>query len=294
MNDCIIFHGVRGSIPTPGATTAAVGGNTSCVEVRLNGETILLDGGTGLRQVGLARRQQTSRPIYLLLSHFHWDHIQGIPFFAPLYRSQGPIQIFGPVGAEVALRGQMANPTFPVNLESVAVSPIIGEIAPGTSWDIGEVQIFTAPLRHPGGGLGYRLEGNGHAVVYLTDTEHPAQGVDPIFFHLAQDADVLIYDAQYLPEEYPQKIGWGHSTYEKGIALAQAAGVKQLFLFHHDPGRDDVSIARLERQARSLFPAARVACEGMTVALGQITAHYPSSKNIYSPKEWSIPIQLSE
>ncbi len=264
----VIFWGVRGSIATPGPMTSTVGGNTSCVEIYLGGEHIILDGGTGLRQLGAA---QGALPFqgHLLLGHLHWDHIQGVPFFGPLFNPQSEVSFLGPQGLEDALAGQMSGPTFPVGMELMGARKTFTELVPGADFNLGEVRIRTAPLRHPGGGLAYRLEGQGTSMVYAVDTEHPEQGVDRGLLELTADADLLIYDAQYLPEEYEQKIGWGHSTFEKGAALARAAGVGQLVLTHHDPLRDDLAVERMVRRARQCFARVEAAKEGMVIQLAR-------------------------
>lgn len=264
----VIFWGVRGSIATPGATTSLVGGNTSCVEINLGGEHIILDGGTGLRQLGAA---QGALPFtgHLLLGHLHWDHIQGVPFFGPLFNPQSEVGFIGPQGLQGALATQMSGPTFPVGMELMGARKTFTELEPGADFSLGEVRVSTAALRHPGGGLAYRLEADGCSVVYAVDTEHPEQGIDSGLLALAADADLLIYDAQYLPEEYEQKVGWGHSTFEHGAALARAAGAERLILTHHDPLRDDLAVERLLRRARQCFAQVDVAREGRVVHLKQ-------------------------
>jgi phosphoribosyl 1,2-cyclic phosphodiesterase len=261
MENGVRFWGVRGSIPAPGPATARVGGNTSCVEVRLGHERIVLDAGSGLRQLG---QSIGTAPFvgHLLLSHLHWDHIQGLPFFLPLFSPRSALQIVGPPGLERALRRQMSGPTFPVGMDIFAARLALREIEAGEGWSIGEVQVQTAALQHPGGALGYRLQWRDRAVVYACDHEHGDPEVDTALRALCRGADLLIYDAQYLPEEYPRRRGWGHSTFERGAELARAAEVGALILTHHDPTRDDRSVDRVEQRARRLFAASWVAREG--------------------------------
>lgn len=262
------FWGVRGSIAAPGAATAGVGGNTSCVEVRVGEQLFALDAGTGLRGLGdeLVRRGEPRAE--LLLSHLHWDHIQGLPFFVPLYVPGAELSLHGPGwghgGLEGALRRQMSAPAFPVELTDVRARLSLNELGHGSLVQRGDVRITAAKLNHPGGVLGYRIEHDGRAVVYATDTEHYSC-LDPALADLARGADLLIYDAQYTPEEYPQKVGWGHSTYEVAAQLARSAGVKRLALFHHDPRRDDAGVAEIEQRARALFLDTVAAREGTTL-----------------------------
>jgi phosphoribosyl 1,2-cyclic phosphodiesterase len=265
MDATVTFFGVRGSIPTPGSTTVRVGGNTACVAVRFGDQLIVLDGGSGLRQLGAS----TSAPLEatLLFGHLHWDHIQGVPFFGPLFHPQTRLTLVGPEGLREALAAQMSGPSFPVRLDQVPAQLRFETLAPGARFGVGDVQVATAPLRHPGGGLAYRLERAGVAVAYVCDTEAPEHGPDAAHVALADGADLLVHDAQYLPEEYPAKVGWGHSTFATAAALARAAGARRLVLTHHDPTRDDLAVARLERRARRFFPETLAAREGLSLTV---------------------------
>jgi len=261
--DHLRLWGVRGSVPTPGPRTALVGGNTACIEIQLAGERLLLDAGTGLRQLGLA---QQGAPIAatLLFSHLHWDHIQGLPFCVPLYHPASEVRLVGPVGLKEALARQMSRPSFPVGLDVLGARITYEETAPGAQLAVGAVTVQTTLLDHPGGAIGYRLAGNGCAVVYACDVElRPGAEIDGQLRALAYQADVLIVDAQYLPDELPAKRGWGHSSYEQAAQLARAAEVRTLLLTHHDPQRDDAAVLALEQRARSLFAETWAAREGM-------------------------------
>jgi phosphoribosyl 1,2-cyclic phosphodiesterase len=267
----IQFWGVRGSIASPGQETAEFGGNTSCVEVDCGEERIVLDAGTGLRNLGnrmLAQRERLD--LTLLLSHYHWDHIQGLPFFVPVYMKDTELCIVGQkagvMGAREALFHQMQAPVFPVRLDEVGARIETKELRAGESMQRGPARITAMKLNHPGGVFAYRISSGGRSVVYATDTEHYAC-VDPALAQLAAGADLLIYDAQYTPDEYPRKVGWGHSTYVAGCEVARAAGVKQLALFHHDPLRTDAGVREIEARAKELFPATFAAKEGMIVDL---------------------------
>ena len=271
----IRFWGVRGSIASPGPDTAGVGGNTSCVEVLCGDQRLVLDAGTGLRGLGnaLLRSEKRSLTLTLLLSHFHWDHIQGLPFFVPAYMPQTKIEVVGSSDGRHSLRDklsrQMTEPHFPVQLDDLSAELSYREVRPGQRFDIGDVHVRVARLNHPGGVYAYRIEHGGRSVVYATDTEHYAC-VDPTLRVLAQGADVLVYDAQYTPDEYQSKVGWGHSTYVAGVELAKSAGVGELVLFHHDPQRTDEGVAGIEQAAAALFPHCVAAREGMVIVPGGV------------------------
>jgi phosphoribosyl 1,2-cyclic phosphodiesterase len=259
------FHGVRGSLATPGLATATVGGNTSCVEVTCGDTRIVLDAGTGLRGIGDALAATGGSETTLLLSHLHWDHIQGLPFFTPIYLPGHRVEVIsGPNGVlplEAALRRQMTAPFFPVDFEEVSRQLSAREARAGDAFAVGPAIVRMARLNHPDPVWGYRIEHAGRSVVYATDTEHYAC-VDPVLARLAAGADVLIYDAQYTPDEYPGKVGWGHSTWAAAVELAKAASVKTLVLFHHDPRRSDAAVAELEARAQAAFPSTIAAREG--------------------------------
>ncbi|HXV29444.1 MAG TPA: MBL fold metallo-hydrolase, partial [Sinorhizobium sp.] len=249
------FWGTRGSIATPGPSTLKYGGNTSCIEVRSDsGALILIDCGTGAHALGrvLVEREKPCSG-HILISHTHWDHIQGLPFFAPLFTAGNEWQIYGPRGLGQSLRevlaGQMEYAYFPVALNAFAATVHFHEVVEG-GFSIGDVRITTHYLNHPALTVGYRIEADGAALVYASDHEpHSAQAAhgkaegiesgDIAHLEFLRDADLVIHDAQYTAEEYPDKIGWGHSTIEYAVDMAVKANVRRLALFHHDPGRDD-------------------------------------------------------
>ncbi|MBW1809373.1 MAG: MBL fold metallo-hydrolase [Deltaproteobacteria bacterium] len=267
MNDMIRFFGVRGSIATPGVETARVGGNTTCSLVSLAGESIILDAGTGLRALGTEQGMQPIKAT-ILFSHLHWDHIQGIPFFGPLYNPKSELFLIGPQGLRQALEKQMSLPNFPVGMETMGAKIHFRTINAGDSFKIGKVKVETSALNHPGQAIGYRLEYDGKVLVHALDHEHGNEQADKRLLELARNADVFVYDAQYLPDEYESKKGWGHSTYEKGIEFAKAAQVKTLVLAHHDPSRADKDVIRIEQRARWLYPDCWVARESSTFDIG--------------------------
>ncbi len=263
------FWGVRGSVASPGPDTALVGGNTSCVEVVCGETRIALDAGTGLRGLGnrlLARGVPLD--LTVLLSHCHWDHIQGLPFFVPLYMRDTALTIVGAQNGVATVREtlerQMSAPVFPVRLDDVGARIETREVKLGGTFEVGEAIVRVARGNHPGGVLAYRIEHGGRSLVYATDTEHYAC-VDPALHALAEGADVLVYDAQYTPDEYRSKVGWGHSTYVAGAELARSAGVSTLVLFHHDPTRSDDGVVAIEEKTRALFPSSMAAREGLEI-----------------------------
>jgi phosphoribosyl 1,2-cyclic phosphodiesterase/CheY-like chemotaxis protein len=272
------FWGVRGSIPTPGASTIFYGGNTACVEVRADGEIIIFDAGTGIRGLGLELSQEfKDRPLNLtlLLSHTHWDHIQGFPFFMPAYNPQNRLRILGYEGATQGLAetlsGQMESPYFPIGLEQVPANISIEELK-DMEFTVGRVRVKAWFVNHPGICVAYRLETSAGAIVYMPDIEpyhrlrsQPntngpglqasvefAEHEDRKLVGFIEDAEVLIMDAQYESAEYQAHIGWGHACVDDVAGLAVRARVKQLFLFHHDPAHDDERVSRKVAHARQL------------------------------------------
>lgn len=271
----IKFWGVRGSIPTPERRNSRYGGNTACVEVRLDdGTLIILDCGTGLRPLGKSLiRSAAGEPIraHIFLSHFHWDHVQGMPFFLPFY---SPLNTFVIRAAtwrrqqvEAAIKRQMAYPFFPVSPEKMRATRHFpqDEEWPGKA---SSATVKFAPLNHPQGCVAYRIEADGSAFVYATDTEPGSPQHDRALRDLANGADVLVYDAQYTPEQLlSEKKGWGHSSWVEGTRISHDSNVKSLILFHHDPDSDDSAIDSLVEKARQEFPLVWGASEGMVLTL---------------------------
>lgn len=254
------FWGTRGSIATPEPEYMRYGGNTACVEVRAaDGELIILDAGTGIRRLGQALLAEAAGPRQgsLIISHFHWDHIQGFPFFAPLYVPGWSFSIYGQFKVDhrlmTALSGQMGNLYFPVSMEAFNAEVSFEELIE-QEFKIGATRITSRALNHPQGNLGFRLNDGEGVFAYVTDTEHPEEGLDPKVLELAQGADVLVYDAQFTPALYPERKGWGHSTWEVGVELARAAGVGKLVLFHHDPAATDEAIDAIVAEASAALP----------------------------------------
>ena len=269
------FWGVRGSTPTPQAENLRYGGNTSCVEVRVKDQLYIFDCGTGFRILGhhLARQFDT-RPMlaHIFVSHFHWDHIQGIPFFGPLYERRENRFVFHSSSRTRNLRRvleeQMADPYFPVDMNEMKASRDFHDIQEGRVAFDGGVTIQPSWLNHPQGCLGFRMETKDGILVYATDNEPGHPEFDKKVRKLAEGADILIYDAQYLPEEYEAKRrGWGHSHWREAVNIVMESGAKELVLYHHDPDHTDVCIDSIVKESRNYYPRVRAASEGMEMKL---------------------------
>ena len=269
------FWGVRGSIACPSPYHIGFGGNTSCLEVSCGGTRIILDAGTGIRNLGhwLMRKNVTHATI--LLSHVHWDHINGFPFFAPAFHKDcsfsimaGHLEKFG--GVRNVMAGTMTTPTFPVPLEAMRSTMEFEDFDAGDTFNLPanpNVRIRTAALNHPDGATGYRIEYAGKSLCYVTDTEHIIGEPNQNILGLVDGADLMIYDCTYTDEEFPGKIGWGHSTWQEGVRLARAANVKTLAIFHHDPDHEDQFMEKVESDARKMWSGTMVAREHMRITL---------------------------
>jgi len=262
------FWGVRGSIATPSADHMKYGGNTSCVEIVLNDRILILDAGTGVRMLGNCLLSRDIKDYLFLQSHTHWDHINGFPFFAPVYCDDVNIEIHAGHlstcgGIKQVLSAQMCQPTFPIPFSELSANITFRDFIAGQSFSLGDgIEIKTAPLNHPDGGTGYRIECDGTSICYVTDTEHKPGQLDQNILGLIKDADLVIYDSTYTDDEYPKFAGWGHSTWQEGIRLCKAAGAKKLAIFHHDPSHDDNFMDEVARQAKEEWSGAMVAQEG--------------------------------
>jgi len=251
------FFGVRGSVATAGAETQRYGGNTSCVVVEAGGETLIFDAGTGIRKLG-CQLGPVGVNAHLFLSHLHWDHIQGFPFFTPAYVPGNQLTIHGvaPVGGSVrdVFAQQMTAPTFPVPLSVMKAELCFVDIPESDRIVVGRARVQWHGVDHPNGCVAYRVDHGGRSVVYATDLEHKDDTIDEGLVELARGADLLVYDAMYTPEEYEgaggfSRRGWGHSTFKAGADVAVAAGVRRLALFHHDPSHDDTFMDALVARA---------------------------------------------
>ncbi len=269
----IKYWGVRGSVPTPESDKLKVGGNTSCVELNINDVRIILDMGTGIRGLGKIISQEikdgSSKEIYIMLSHTHWDHIQGFPFFSPIYDKTANITIFGPDKAnrqlEAVLAGQMEYEYFPIKFSHLPAKIRFYELSEGYHSLIDGIQITAKRHIHPGVAFGYRIQSGEKSIVYSTDTEHYQSILDKRVIELSEDTDLLIHDAQYTDDEIGFRLGWGHSTWMQAIQVAKESKAKKLALFHVDPDRNDEECLDIEKKAQIVFNKTNLAIEGQEI-----------------------------
>jgi phosphoribosyl 1,2-cyclic phosphodiesterase len=270
---------VRGSISCSGSEYARYGGNTSCLEVTAGGRRIIFDAGTGIRTLGLELVRQAPNNLDIYFTHTHLDHLVGLTFFAPLFDARSTVRMWaGHLEAPHTLKQVVANlmqaPIYPVTLEIFKAKVSFTEFKAGDRLTCGPMQMRTTALNHPNGATGYRIEHGGKSICYITDTEHREGGLDKTIIELCRGADLMIYDSSYTDEEYPQYKGWGHSTWQEGMRLADAAGVGTLAIFHHDPSHDDAFMDDVAKKAAALRPGSApgglprvvVAHEGLTLA----------------------------
>src|SRR5579883_1690230 len=273
------FWSVRGSTPTVDRATWRYGGNTSCLElITPDGGRLILDCGTGLRILGnrLAASPEKTVQADILVTHYHWDHIQGILFFAPLYSPHNKFHFYsfrsefiGQDSLKRVFEAQMAHPYFPVDLHAMSANREFTDVAGGDCFSIGKTRVTTCWLNHPQGCLGYRIETAVGTIVYATDNQPGNLEYDRNLRRFAEAADIFINDAQYTPQELERHRGWGHSSWREGVRIAEAAGVRNLVLFHHDPDSSDKAIDGILRDAREQFENTWAAAEGMVMTLGE-------------------------
>ncbi len=272
------FWGVRGSISCPGAEYARYGGNTSCLEVTAGGRQLIFDAGTGIRTLGLELVRQAPLDIDIYFTHTHLDHISGLTFFAPLFDQRSTVRMWAghleaPYTLKKVVGHLMQAPLYPVSLDIFQARVEFREFRAGDALSCGAVAVRTAPLNHPNGATGYRIDYRGKSICYITDTEHREGQIDNTIVELCRGADVMIYDSSYTDQEYPRYRGWGHSTWQEGVRIANAAGVGTLAIFHHDPSHDDAFMDGVAREAAlvrpgiaaSGLPRVLVAHEGLTL-----------------------------
>ena len=267
------FWGVRGSIACSGPRTARYGGNTSSLEVRCGERMLLFDAGTGLRYLGNSLPASAPLEADLFLTHTHFDHVCGLPFFRPFFQPHNRFRLWaGHLAEGMTLRrvlGEfMMSPLFPVPPQVFRARMEYREFKAGETLQAGpQVAVRTAVLNHPDGATGYRIEYGGRSVCYLTDTEHVPGAPDRNVLDLIAGADLVIYDSMYTDAEYDTYVGWGHSTWQEGVRLCRAAGAKRLAVFHHDPEHDDDLLDAIARDVEKQLPGSFVAKDGLSLQL---------------------------
>jgi phosphoribosyl 1,2-cyclic phosphodiesterase len=273
--------GCRGSVPTPGPSTVTYGGNTSCVEVALDDETaLILDAGTGIRALGADLVKRGTRRIHLFLTHLHFDHLEGLRFFAPLWDANVTLEIHGPRSPVLSLDDRIhrafSPPLFPLDFRDVPAEVRFHDL-PGEPWRVNGLTLSSDLVLHPGPTVGLRLETEHSAIAYIPDHEPALAGIGGRTTEwvsaggIARDVDLLLHDSQYSEDEYDTRIGWGHSSVAHAVAFSEAVRAKRLVLFHHEPNHSDRRLEELEDRARELagvdIPPPVLAREGMTLEL---------------------------
>jgi phosphoribosyl 1,2-cyclic phosphodiesterase len=291
------FWGVRGSIPTPEPDRLRYGGNTTCLEIGAPGqdEAVLIDCGSGIRVPGAELMLRPVSRIHILLTHFHWDHIQGLPSFGPLFQSGMEIIFYAnrpPDQVRRLLGVLMTEPFFPVPFAEIGSSVDFRQIECGKPFQAGPVSVEAFHLNHPQGAVGFRAKADGQVMVHASDHEHGNPEIDAGIIRAAKNADLLVMDAQYTPEEYSRKAGWGHSSFAHAAEAAENAGVGRLMLFHHDPSHDDEFLDGMLADAKQLFPRTEMAAEGESKGIakfGELGAAVDLPGKYTDPEVESLP-----
>ena len=274
----VTFWGVRGSIPACGVEYTKFGGHTSCVQIEADGQNIIFDMGTGAQDLGQHLVNQVTGtavlPLHILLSHYHLDHVNGLPFFSPLYQPRSQISFYGMGPVEERLTGFMGPPYFPVKIQDTASSKSFHKVSPKQPfWLTPNVKVSCHPLAHPGGCMAYRIDliKQACSVIYLTDYEHNTKdaGVCEELAEFCKDVTLLIYDANYDPVQFASSKGFGHSTWEAGVELAIGSNAHQVAFFHHGTQSSDQLIQSREDLAKQAFPCSFFARQGQSVQLGE-------------------------
>ncbi len=280
MDFMIKFWGVRGSHPVPGEETLKFGGNTPCVQVQIGEHLVILDAGTGICNLGQKLADNRSFENVrgdILITHTHWDHIQGFPFFKPAFKEGNFFTLYGPKREEKSfaqlMSEQMSSSYFPISLKEMGAEIKFKEIKEQEVINLGDnIRIKSFENKHPGRAISFRIEHEGRCCCYITDIEH-SKKLAPQLIDFVCEADLLIYDAAYTDEEYlglngfQSKVGWGHSTWQEAIKLAQAAKVDKLILFHHNVERSDKDLEQIEKKAKKRYKNTFAAREGMVIHL---------------------------
>jgi phosphoribosyl 1,2-cyclic phosphodiesterase len=269
-NDFVVkFWGVRGSCPTPGKETVIFGGNTPCVEIQIGDKILIMDAGTGIRGLGLDFQQNDKKlNIDIFITHTHWDHIQGLPFFKPLYEADNTVTIYGYQDIDKLITTQFQKKFFPVQFNELKSKVEFRTLESNSFIDLNDkIRVNTMFTNHFGKNLAYKIESANKVLCYLGDLEHTKK-LSSALINFVKGADLIIYDAKYTDQEYfDSKSERGHSTWQEGVKLAQAAGADKLILFHHSPLRSDKELERIENLAQAAYNKAAVAKEGMVINL---------------------------
>ena len=266
------FWGVRGSIACSGPGTVRYGGNTSCLEVRCGDRSMIFDAGKGLRYLGNAMMANGGRvDTDIFLTHTHFDHVCGLPFFRPMFEADNDFRIWAghrlpELTVHQVLQEMMMAPLFPVPVEILKSAPSFNDFRAGEVLQPAPgVTVRTAALDHPNGATGYRIEHGGKSICYVTDTEHVGDALDENILGLIEGTDIFIYDSMYTEDEFPLHVGWGHSTWQHGVRLSEAAGVGRFVVFHHDPDHDDDFMDAVAEAVAERLPGSVVSRDGMTL-----------------------------
>jgi phosphoribosyl 1,2-cyclic phosphodiesterase len=270
----IKIWGCRGSIPTSSPDQIRFGGATACIEVTAAGQTVIIDAGSGIRELGDRLLSEGTRHAHLLLSHGHYDHIIGLPFFTPVYKSGMALDIWSGnrtsgITTRELISGLLREPYLPITMDFMQAAITFHDVEDGARIELGdELSASCCATNHPGGCLAWRITDGTHSIAYLSDHEHGNEAVDTRLIEFATGADVMIYDAMYTDEEYPSKTGFGHSTWSKACEFAERAKVDDLVLFHHAPERSDNEVEAIEALAHKRFSRATAARDGQIITLG--------------------------
>ena len=266
----IKFWGVRGSIPTPGDRFVKFGGNTSCVELNVNDQVIVFDMGSGLMNLGNHLLKNNIKKFDILVSHFHYDHTCGLPFFSPAYNKDFEFSIRSGIEKTrnktlEVLKKQISSPSFPITIDQFLAKIKFCDFQIGKDFYINDLKIRTISLNHPDGAVGYRVECNEKSICYVTDHEHDIKNKNKMLLHFLRNADVLIYDSTYDDNNFKNFVGWGHSTWQEATRLAKECNIKKLFIFHHNPDNDDNKMEHIENICKKIDNNFIVAKEGMSI-----------------------------
>ncbi len=264
------FWGVRGSLPVPGPHTLRYGGNTACIEIRAGEQTLIIDGGSGAYALGKRLLEENRLSAHMLFTHTHLDHVCGLPFFKPAYRSDGDYPCWaGHLRADETLHdvlSRLMDPAlFPVPISSLKGSRL-NMFEPGETLEFGQgLSVRTILLNHPGGCCGFRVEWQGRSVAIITDHEHGNADIDAAITTFVGGTEAMIYDANYTEAEYENFVGWGHSTWQKGLEIGEVADVKKVYMFHHAPHRSDDQLDQIGKDMKAVSQRGAIATEGVTI-----------------------------